>query len=67
MLERAAGQLRVAGSAITGLDLAACLSLGAALGYDSRAMAELLPFAEAGLVEGLASQHTDESTDHGDP
>jgi hypothetical protein len=31
------------------------------LGYDRRAMAELLPSAEAGLVEGLASQHTDES------
>ncbi len=34
---------------------------------NNRAMAELLPSAEAGLVEGLASQHTNESTDHGDP
>jgi hypothetical protein len=41
--------------------------LGVALGYDSRAMAELLPHGEAGLVEGLASQHLDEATDHGEP
>jgi hypothetical protein len=65
-LERAAGQLRTNGPAITGLDFSACLTLGVALGYDSRALAELLPHAEAGLVEGLASLQQGES-DHGDP
>lgn len=37
LLDRAAGQLRVNGTAITGIDITACLSLGAALGYWRRA------------------------------
>ena len=36
-----------------GLDLAAVIYLAAALGYDARAVAELLPAAEAGLVAAL--------------
>ena len=54
------------GATITGIDLTASLTLGAGLGYCPRAMAELLPHAEAGMVEGLASLHQGE-TDHGDP
>jgi len=46
---------------VIGLDLAAAVSLATALGYDARAVAELLPAAEAGLTralnERLASQH----------
>ena len=63
MLTRCAGQLRLApnGSVVLGLDLAAAIALAMALGYDIRAVAELLPAAEAGLIkalnERLASQH----------
>jgi hypothetical protein len=64
LLERAAGQLRTNGLAITGLDFSACLTLAVALGYDSRALAELLPHAKVGLVEGLASL---ERSAHVDP
>lgn len=49
------------GVAVIGIDLAAAIALATALGYDVRAVAELLPAAEAGLItalnERLASQH----------
>jgi hypothetical protein len=63
VLARCSGQLRLApnGSAVIGLDLVAAMSLANALGYDVRAVAELLPAAEAGLITALngrlASQH----------
>jgi hypothetical protein len=53
---KTASQLRAVPGAAIGLDLAACLQMGAALGYDQTALAELLPAAEAGLIEGLNSR-----------
>ena len=63
MITRCSGQLRLGpnASVVIGLDLAAAVALATALGYDARAVAELLPAAEAGLTralnERLASQH----------
>jgi hypothetical protein len=49
------GQLRLAPSGhVIGVDLDAALRLAAARGYDLVVLAELLPAAEAGLVEALA-------------
>lgn len=56
MVIRCAGQLRLAPGAAIGLDLGACLAIGAALGYDVVALAELLPAAEVGLVTGLGQR-----------
>ena len=58
VLTRCSGQLRFApnGTVVLGLDLAAALSLGCALGYDMGALAELLPAAEAGLVAAINSR-----------
>ncbi|MBX3516039.1 MAG: hypothetical protein KF815_03760 [Rhodospirillales bacterium] len=54
-MTRCSGQLRLApnASVVIGLDLSAVIYLAAALGYDTRAVAELLPAAEAGLVAAL--------------
>jgi hypothetical protein len=48
------GQLRLApsGQAI-GIDMDAALRIGAARGHDPAVLSELLPAAEAGLVEAL--------------
>jgi hypothetical protein len=66
LLLRCHGQLRFAGNRVVGLDMAGALALGDGLGYDRRAMAELLPAAEAGLIAGLdgALEQMDGS-DHG--
>ena len=49
------GQLRLAPSGhVIGIDLQAALELPAARGYDLAVLAELLPAAEAGLVEALS-------------
>lgn len=54
MIERCAGQLRVApGGGAVGLDMGAALRLAEALGYAAAAAAELLPAAEAGLVKAI--------------
>ena len=55
MITRCSGQLRLApnGAAVIGIDLAATIALMTALGYDARAVAELLPAAEAGLTSAL--------------
>jgi hypothetical protein len=52
---RCSGQLRIAprGGSIIGIDLDAALSIGAALGYECIAVAELMPAGEAGLVVAL--------------
>jgi hypothetical protein len=50
---RSSGQLRIAPGAVIGLDLAAALPIGEALGHDLQALAELLPAGEAGLVKAL--------------
>jgi hypothetical protein len=47
-------QLRLAPSGhVIGIDINAALRIGAARGYDLPAVAELLPVAEAGLIEAL--------------
>jgi hypothetical protein len=55
MLKGCQGQLRRAGMAglPTGLDMAAVLQVAAALGYDRRAMALLLPMAEPGMLDAI--------------
>lgn len=55
MLQNCGGQLRYAGMAgvAVGLDLPAALRLGEDLGYDRRALAVLLPMAEAAVIEAL--------------
>jgi hypothetical protein len=52
VITRCSGQLRLAPTAaiVIGIDLAAALAIGAALGHDVCALAELLPAAEAGVV-----------------
>ena len=49
---RCSGQLRLAPNAaiVIGIDLAAALAIGTALGRDLHALAELLPAAEAGML-----------------
>ena len=50
------GQLRLAPSGhIIGIDMDAALGIGGARGYDLAMLSELLPTAEAGLVEALCS------------
>ena len=50
------GQLRLAPSGhVIGIDMSTALRLGAARGYDLAVLSELLPAAEAGLVEALCS------------
>jgi len=57
VLLRIAGQLRFApGGAVTGIDLGVAMHMAEALGYDVAAVADLLPDAEAGLLEGLKNQ-----------
>ena len=54
MLLACQGQLRLAPSGhVIGIDMHAALSLAAARSYDLAALSELLPPAEAGLVEAL--------------
>ena len=49
------GQLRLAPSGhVIGIDMDAALRIGAARGYDLAVLSELLPAAEAGLVEALS-------------
>jgi hypothetical protein len=50
------GQIRLAPSGhIIGIDMDAALRIGAARGSDLAVLSELLPAAEAGLVEALCS------------
>jgi hypothetical protein len=60
---KTASQLRAVPGAAIGLDLAACLRVGRALGYDESALAELLPAAETGLIEGLNRRLADRTPD----
>ena len=68
MALKTASQLRAVPGAAMGLDLAACLRLGIALGYDETALAELLPAVETGLIDGLNSRlavpRPETSSDH---
>jgi hypothetical protein len=50
------GQLRLAPSGhVIGIDMDVALRLGAARAYDVAVLSELLPAAEAGLVQALSS------------
>jgi hypothetical protein len=50
------GQVRLAPSGhVVGIDMNAALKIGAARGSDLAVLSELLPAAEAGLVEALRS------------
>jgi hypothetical protein len=50
------GQVRLAPSGyIVGIDMNAALMLGTARGCDLAVLSELLPAAEAGLIEALSS------------
>ena len=54
MLLACQGQLRLAPSGhVVGIDMATALSLASARGFDLAVLSELLPAAEAGLIEGL--------------
>ena len=56
MLLACHGQLRLAPSGyVVGIDMNAALRLGGARGHDVAVLSELLPAAEAGLVEALSS------------
>jgi len=49
--------MRVAGiGGVIGVDLSAALKLAEVLNYDSRAVAELFPYVEAGIVSALAKK-----------
>jgi hypothetical protein len=51
------GQLRLAPSGhVIGIDMHAALQLAAARGYDLAVLSELLPVAEAGLVEASCTE-----------
>jgi hypothetical protein len=50
------GQLRLAPSGrVVGIDMSAALKIGVARGHDLTVLSELLPAAEAGLVEALCT------------
>jgi hypothetical protein len=50
------GQLRLAPSGhVTGIDMDAALKIGAARGCNLAPLSELLPAAEAGLIEALST------------
>jgi hypothetical protein len=50
------GQLRLAPSGhVVGIDVAAALGIAAARGCDLAVLSELLPAAEAGLIEALST------------
>jgi hypothetical protein len=51
------GQLRVAPSGyVIGIDMDTALKIGAARGCDLEVLSELLPAAEAGLIEALCAE-----------
>ena len=48
------GQVRLASSGhVVGIDVSAALKIGAARGYGLTVLSELLPAAEAGLIEAI--------------
>ena len=61
--------MRIAGfGQVVGLDYGALLKMAELLGLDTQAVAALLPFAEAGFVEGMKrlQDHSSGSDRHGD-
>lgn len=59
------GQVRRAGmdGQIAGLDMVAAFQMGDALGVERRIVAELLPYAEDGIVTALAKRAEDRAAD----
>ena len=56
MLLACQGQVRLAPSGhVIGIDMVAALKLASARGYDLAVLSELLPTAEAGLVEAVGN------------
>jgi hypothetical protein len=53
VLLRCSGQIRAIPGAAVGLDFAAALAVGVALGYDAAALAELLPAGESGMIAAI--------------
>jgi hypothetical protein len=53
VLLRCSGQIRVIPGAVIGIDFGAAFAVAAALGYDTIALAELLPAGEAGMIAAL--------------
>jgi hypothetical protein len=50
------GQLRLAPSGqVVGIEMSTALTLGAARGHDVAVLSELVPAAEAGLIEALST------------
>ena len=57
-----AHQLRSAGmGGILGFDVPALLDVAGTLGYSRRLMAQLIPFAEAGLLEAVQERQREET------
>ncbi len=68
LVERCQGQVRVAGfGQIIGLDYGAVLRLADLLGLNMKIVAALLPFAEAGFIEGMKQlqDQNDRQESHG--
>lgn len=54
VLQKVSGQLRLGGmGSVAGIDLNAAFRVGEVLGYDLAALAELMPYAERGLISGM--------------
>lgn len=63
ILLRCSSQLRFApGGAVIGIDMGLAMNFAEALGYDLTAVADLLPEAEAGLLEGIAKLRTENAS-----
>ena len=56
LVGRLTGQLRVMPGCVVGLDMAAALAMGEALGIEPLACAEFLPGIEVMMVRGLNEQ-----------
>lgn len=60
LLERCQSQVKVMPmGGIMGLDFQSMLTMSKALGYESAGIAFFLPFAEAGMLNGIAKNSTD--------
>lgn len=61
LMLKASGQLRLGGmGGAVGIDMCVALKMAEALGYDTRAAAELIPAAERGMVAALNKRNDDD-------
>lgn len=63
VVERCAGQVRTGMAGAIGLDFVAAFQVGDALGYGRAAIAEFLPVAEAGMLDGFAKLNREGGSD----